>query len=484
MPSRIPSAYSPLLFSFIICLGGVYYGFFVGELYQKLDYPFINFDQNLSNINYSLFNSLFPAGCFLGTIIAGFCTFRFGRMKTLFYTDIMTIIGMVLQLITDEFEPFFIGRFLMGLSAGINLPLILLIIKEFVLEKDYLKCVVYFQLSNCFGILLSNLLLLTGIWKLAIGVSLVFPVIRGLYCYFMFIKLEIDTPTFMLYYKENNEKECIDKLLLIFPKDYMEKQLISTKKQETLLNKDFFMGNMFSPDYVVELMFCISILFVNQSSGINQILGYSAQFFPHYNDIIPLLFSIMVLIGGITLLFSVPIRNITCWLRFFSGVPFKKGFTRFGLGNCILIAILGYFAFGITYPDIKNPFLEDDWLSFSILGGVFLFVFQYSVGIYPFLYLPILLPDIGIFMVLTIHSTFGMIVSMSFYFGPDTFPVLFKFCFFTTIIGVGISIWLFQLMEGRVTKVTGTVDQEEESNEKFLMEERENLSRSAVELIK
>ncbi len=65
--------------SLITCFGGIYYGFFLGEFYQILTYPEDwTFTQDLSNVNYCLFNSLYPAGSFIGTLIAGYCTFKYG----------------------------------------------------------------------------------------------------------------------------------------------------------------------------------------------------------------------------------------------------------------------------------------------------------------------------------------------------------------------------------------------------------------------
>ena len=429
--------YDPIIFSLITCFGGICYGFFLGEFYQILTYPEQwTFTQNLSNVNYCLFNSLYPAGSFIGTLIAGYCTFRFGRVKTIFYTDIITIMAIIITISTNSFEPFFIGRFLMGVSTGINFPVMLILIKEFVLEKDYLRCAVLFQVSNTIGIFIANLICLSGVWRLAIGISIVFPILRLIYYYFKLLSKGIDTPLFML---NKNPEDCEKTLEKIYTKTHVQTLLNTVNRQETLLQKDFVMGDMFSPKYVTEIMFCISILFLNQSSGINEVLGYSGQYFSNNTSkhSIPIWFSLMNLIGGLTLLYTVPPANKKGFLKYIVGSSLSKGFIKFFTGTILIIVIL--MGFGLII-DFNHP---GDNNVFIVLGCIYLLIFQQCLGCYPFVYIPIILPDIGVFMVLIIHSTFGMIASLSFYFGSDTFPIIFRFCFSASVIGIMIATFLF-----------------------------------------
>ena len=85
------------------------------------------------------------------------------------------------------FEAFFIGQFFMGISTGVNFTMMLLITREFILAEDYLRCIIYFQLTNTIEIFIANLLCLSDKWRLAITVSLLFPLIRMIYYFLLFL---------------------------------------------------------------------------------------------------------------------------------------------------------------------------------------------------------------------------------------------------------------------------------------------------------
>ena len=427
----------PRIFSSITCLGGLYYGFFLGEFYQTSTYPAEwHFEQNFVNINYVLFNSLYNLGSFIGTLASGYSTFKLGRVKTIFYIDIITILSLILAISSNYFEPFFIGRFFLGFSTGINFPTMLILIKEFVFDKDYLKCIVLFQVSNTIGILLSNLICLYDNWKFAMGISIIFPVLRSLF-YFKLMSKKIDTPLFMY---NTNPQECEKKLKKIYAENQVQIILHTIKDQKTLLKNDFVMGDMFHAKYVAKIMFCLSILFLNQCSGIDRILGNSGLYFQKLSLInIPILFSFMNFLGGLSLLYTVPASNKQGFLKYIVGSSLSKGFIKFLTGTLIIIVILGVFGFVIQYEKYEN---KDDCTVFIVLGCFYLLIYQQCVACYPYLYIPVILPDIGVFMVLIIHSTFGIITSLSFYYGTNEF-VIYRFCFSMSIIGIVIALWLF-----------------------------------------
>lgn len=446
-------SYSPLFFSMITCIGGVHYGFIISEFSQIMDdYPFANFHQNINDVNYSLFTILFPAGNFLGTLLAGYCTFQFGRVITLFSTDIMTILVIIISISFNRFEPFFIGRFLLGIICGINFPVMLLLIRELVLEKDYLKCIIFFQVSNTIGIFLCNLISLSKKWNLALGISIILPIIRSIYFYFKFVRIEIDTPLYMLNYKDNNDKECYQKLKKVYPEYHIEELISFAKKQETLLKKNFYLGNMFIPEYMIKLAFCISVFFLNQSSGINFVLCFADQFFPNSGKI-SIIFSAINFIGGISLFFTIPPKMIKGTMRHFIGISFIKGFYRFVIGMVMILGILIYFAYGLDY---KN---ESEMSIFATLGGIYLLIFQNCNGLYPYIYIPVLLPDIGIFMVLVIYSTFSFVCTLAFLFGWDGSSGVFRFCFIMSVVWLILVVILFKIyLEGKFHRDIDSVD--------------------------
>lgn len=439
-----PIIFSQKIFSIICCFGGVSYGFFLGSLYQVLDsYPSHWFKQDLANPNFALFNSLFPSGAFLGTILAGYSCFKFGRVKTVLLTDLLAIISIILSISSNYFETFFIGRFFMGMCSGSNYPLMLILLKEFLLDKDYLANVVYFQVSNTIGIFLSNLLSLSQNWRLAIGISFVFPVVRFVYFFILFLE-KIESPLFIWNFDGVKEQlrrsKCLKLLEKLYPNSDHEEIFNNIEHKHTLLQENFFMGNMFQTDYISEILFSISILFINQSCGINQVLGYSGLFFPNHSTIVPILFSTMTVIGGLCLLFTVPPKKFHFFRSFTLGISFSKGFIRFFIGSILLTVILGGISFGIDFASSDDSY----FIIFTVLGCIYLLIFQNFVGLYPFIYIPCLLPDIGVFMVLIIHSIFGMMASLTYYFGSKTYEAIFRFCFVLSILGLTASAVLYR----------------------------------------
>lgn len=441
----------PKIFSSITCLGGLYYGFFLGEFYQTLTYPSNwHFEQNFANINYALFNSLYNFGSFIGTLVSGYSTFKLGRVKTIFYIDIITIFSLILAISSNYFEPFFIGRFFLGFSTGINFPTMLILIREFVFDKDYLKCIVLFQFSNTIGILLSNLICLYDNWKFVMGVSIIFPFLRSIYYYFKLVNKKIDTPLFMI---NTNPQECLQNLEKIYAENQVQTIIHTIQDQKTLLKNDFVLGDMFHAKYVAKIMFCLSILFLNQCSGIDRILGNSGLYFQKTSKInIPILFSFANFIGGLSLLYTVPAHNKKGFLKYIVGSSLSKEFIKFLTGTLIIMIILVVFGFIIQYEN------NDDCIVFIVLGCFYLLIYQQCVACYPYIYIPVLLPDIGVFMVLIIHSTFGIITSLSFYFGSDAF-VVYRLCFTLSIIGILVAVWLFTQF---IQNIKLGVDQESE----------------------
>ena len=433
----------PLFFTFFTCFGGVFYGFCLGEFYQVLPFNETwNFHQAQKNLNYSLFNSLYPSGSFVGNLISGYTAYKYGRVKTIIFTDLITLIALLITLFCGYFEAFFIGRFFMGISTGVNFPMMLLLIREFVLDKDYLSCALFFQTSNTIGIFISNLFSLSGNWKISTGVSLLFPFLRMIIYYLYLMRNKIDSPIFMLNSQNDNDKEeCLKTLEKIYPGVNIYNLKNNIENQETLLKKEFFMGSMFGPAYSAEFLFCVTILFLNQTSGIDQILSNSGILFKNYGTSMPIIFSLMNMLGGLSNIATVPHYKIHNFMRNFIGVTFAKGFKRFVIGTMLIIIILFIFGFFIDFTS------ESDHINvFIVLGCIYLLIFQFCLGCYPFLYIPVLLPDIGVFMVIFIHSIFGIIASLTFYFGnrnSNIYSITFRFCFVTSIIGIIIAVSIY-----------------------------------------
>lgn len=423
---------SPIYFSIICCLGGVSYGFFLGNFFQPLNYPNewnfqITQEKKVNNI---VLNLLQTSGSFIGTMLAGFFSFRIGRVKTTLLADFLTLIAIILYVSSNIFEFAILGRFLMGISSGMNFPLMLILINEFVILDYYLLCLIFFQTSNTIGIFISNLLCLSNIWWLAIAIAAIFPIVRFIYFFFFFLSKNIESPIYILNSEDytiiERKERCMNVFKELYPEINYQNLYEWINKKDTLLQDKFFLGHMFRKKYFYKALFCTLVLFLNQSSGIDEVLGYSGLYFSNNSFLLryqPLIFSFVNMLGGLSLLFTVP-KSFSC------NSLFPKGFKKFAVGTFILIIILAIFSFTLNYSDPQTK----DIVLFNALGSIYLLIFQQSLGLYPFIYILCLLPDIGVFMVLIIRSCFQMTCLLTFYFSDyHTMHIGFVFCFYSSI---------------------------------------------------
>lgn len=87
-------------------------------------------DQNSKDFYHGLGASLMPFGAVFGAFIGGVMAGKLGRKRAFIYADIIGIIGSLLCGCIDNLISFFIGRFICGVSVGINSAVVPLFIND------------------------------------------------------------------------------------------------------------------------------------------------------------------------------------------------------------------------------------------------------------------------------------------------------------------------------------------------------------------
>lgn len=113
----------------------------------------------MNKINISLLASLLGIGAVIGGAISGYMAAKFGRRKSLVYSSMVAIIGVILTLFRNT-EILFAGRGIIGISIGIEISLVSVYIEEYspLIIKAKLKSFIVIFIS--LGLLISYIMAL------------------------------------------------------------------------------------------------------------------------------------------------------------------------------------------------------------------------------------------------------------------------------------------------------------------------------------
>lgn len=414
------------------CLGSIAYGYYLMEFslfpfsFQSTPNSFFPNHWNLNIYSVSLLDCLTSMGSFIGTLLAGYLTYKIGRLKTLLLWDIIITISLVISISSDSFVIFSLSKLIKGLYIGVNYPTILLVLKEIGTDvKRRESSVLILQFSSTVGIFLSNLVYLFDSWKILIGIGCSFPIIQGGYLCYFFTK-GLDTPVYNRF-KYNRNKAKLEKKV----------------GEDTLLDERFTLGDLFDRRYLEKFLFCLLTMALNQTSGINLVLKNAVYFKCDQN--ISLYLGIANLVGGVAILIPFSKKNM---------INFKW---NFNIGFIILIIILFFFVFEVLIFPL------------SILYSL---VFQTLISYYFFLIAINFLPDVGIFSCFLLHWIFAMINSNLF--GEDAQVFMYLFYYIGSSL---ILLLVFNLFFGNFRKnielLYESVDEDE--NEICVMENYNNI---------
>lgn len=392
--SSIPSfPSSPPLFPYFTSIGTFLYGIFLVPAY-------LDFSQS----DVLILDSIFLTCSFIGTFLAGYLSYRKGRLFTIIICDFFLLTIIIGYLVFEYFIFLYILKMAKGLYIGVNFPLVLIILKETLERSEYEWGSRLFQLSNTVGILFCSLLLLEGNFELLQYFEAGILFIRIVYfAYYVFVK-NYETKIFLLFNKIKADYECEEQINIqdesTEKREFQMKISCNIDKKEelagigleeydTFLRPNFLFNNLFKKEYIYTFIVCLLFMMMNQTIGINFILKYNN------NNDSNIYLCIMNFVGALFLI--IPLKIIP--LSVFQSKNIFTSLTIFEWSYPLLIAINVIFIF----------FYDEVHLAFSL---IFLFFYQFSVSFVVYDLLIILIPDIGIFVVISLHWTFSMLLTM------------------------------------------------------------------------
>ncbi len=218
-------------------------------------------------------------GMVLGSLIGGWPTDRFGRIKTLIWIGILYVVSAIWSALATDVTSFMIARFIGGLGVGISTVAAPLYISEISPAALRGRLAGMFQFSIVFGILvafLSNALLGRlgeHAWRWMLGVEAIPAVIYTGLCFLL-----PESPRWLVAWK-GDQTEAAKILRRIDPaasETDVESQIeeIAAATDEQAGGGGFWMAGLKRP-----ILLAFFIAFFNQMSGINAILYFAPRIF-------------------------------------------------------------------------------------------------------------------------------------------------------------------------------------------------------------
>ncbi|XP_018576205.1 facilitated trehalose transporter Tret1-2 homolog [Anoplophora glabripennis] len=221
--------------------------------------------------------SLLPLGAAIGPFAAGIAADKIGRKKTLLISAIPFIITFVLNIVATHVYYFFASRFLCGLAVGIVFTVLPMYIGEIADDEVRGSLGSFMQLFIMLGLLFSYVLG-SYLSVQTFNITLLIPPVVFLVVFLFFIP---ESPYYLV--KARNFEGAEESLMKLRSKskDDVQKELETTKGlvHEAQENKKNFFDIFKSRGLTMALFLSVSLVGIQQFSGINIVLFYAQDIF-------------------------------------------------------------------------------------------------------------------------------------------------------------------------------------------------------------
>ncbi|EDK31223.1 MFS sugar transporter (macronuclear) [Tetrahymena thermophila SB210] len=343
------------------CLGSLFSGYQIGVFNQSynavLDIMDIQDEDDRVNFE-GLITSLIPLGGVIGAYFSHHILKIYSRKDGLILSDIISIVGCSLQICIFSKYLFILGRFISGLSSGINSSLVSL----FIMEVAPIQMRQQVSTFPVFGLNLGTLIAYSTGFALQsniysekqiiyiYGFPIIFCIIRLILLKFFLV---VDSPYFFF---ENGELIEAKRLLGIIYKDEYIDQIYHDYHQvfiEKQKNQETFLS-VFNYQNKKRIIIAILMMYFLHFVGVSPIMFYSTKLFNRFTNMNRTLSIYLTVISGV---FPIVCSFISGFLSTLYG---RKSLLFWGMNGQIFIT----FTFVLlSYVDINDSYDQTpSWL--------------------------------------------------------------------------------------------------------------------------
>uniref|UniRef100_A0A1I7S3N7 MFS domain-containing protein n=2 Tax=Bursaphelenchus xylophilus TaxID=6326 RepID=A0A1I7S3N7_BURXY len=243
-------------------------------------------DRRTVVVIFSVAVSLFPAGAMIGALMSGYLADRFGRRRTLHFNNVLAILGAALMTSTKYLQLyplFLIGRFVIGLNAGISSSVVPMYFTELSPVKLRGTVASLPQLMVTISILISAVLGLPFLlgsedrWPWLFSV-MAFPAV----CQIVGMFWVPESPRYTLFFKGYDE-DALDDLIDLRGDGQVatvELHALQIEKRRESKTAKINVGTLFrKSDFRWPLFLAAFLMVAQQLSGINAAMFFSVKIF-------------------------------------------------------------------------------------------------------------------------------------------------------------------------------------------------------------
>src|SRR5271155_5501010 len=277
---------------FVAGLGGLLYGIDVGIIAAALLY--LNKTINLTVEQTSLIVAAVLGGGMCSSLVGGVLADWLGRKKMMIISGALFVLSVGLIVVSQGFVPLFLGRLLQGISGGVIAVVVPLYLAECLGANNRGRGTAIFQFMLPFGIVIAatvgwfytrqaeaaiaaaagnqDLILAAAshAWR-GMFLTIVYP---GLVFFLGSFYLS-ETPRWL--FRHGKEEQALAALRRSSPRDEAQLQM---REMRDLANENaeqqtaHSAGSLLRRKYVIPFVLACLVLALNQTTGINSILGF------------------------------------------------------------------------------------------------------------------------------------------------------------------------------------------------------------------
>lgn len=373
--------------------------------------------------------AIMTLGAVIGPLVAGVCSEKFGKKKTLLILGLPIVLSHVLCALAVNVHFFLAARFLIGIGAGTVFGVVPGYVGDIVEDKNRGVLGSMLGVFNCSGILLMYVVgpfLSVRVFSL---INLIAPIIF----YILFGLLTPESPYDLV--KQGKQAAAEESLMKLRGKSSSDVQKELAYINETIegasAQTNSFWSMFKSKTLRKGLIISNGLMFFQQFSGICAVIGYMQNIFEMTGSTIPSVYSAM-LIGFIQLLAN------------FASAPLAdKAGRKMLLIISHIFSIISLVALG-TYSLLKSSGWNIEPISWLPIASLILYIISYNLGLanMPWVILAELFPSNVKAVSSTVTSFFcfslAFLITMCFPFVTAILGMTGTFLIFAGVLVVGL----------------------------------------------